>query len=357
MNNTHPQNTGDVQPTVSRKRDHVKLCVEQSVQFRGKTTGFERFDFVHQALPERNFDEIVTSGMFLGKPFLIPLMISCMTGGYPESERINRELAEVCASLQIHMGVGSMRQALESVDLHHTFRAARIAAPSIALVANIGAAEVAQPSLWDSISRLAEIIHADAMTVHLNPLQEALQPEGTPRFRGVLHGIEHFVSHLGIPVIVKEVGAGISGKTALQLLDVGVRYIDVAGAGGTSWAGVEILRTANQHHTSYFWDWGIPTADCLQMLKPLKEHHTFSLIASGGISSGIDIAKSFALGADLAGVARTALQILFDEGQQALANRLTQWQHQLKMVMFLTGASNLQELQAVELRSIAPIGA
>lgn len=340
--------------TVSRKREHVKLCVEQSVQFRAKTTGFERFDFIHQALPELNFDEISTTGHFLGKLFSMPLMISCMTGGYPESERLNRELAEVCSSLQLPMGVGSMRQALESDAFHHTFRAARLAAPSITLLANIGAAEVAQPALWDSILRLVDIIQADALTIHLNPLQELLQPEGTPRFRGVLQGIEHVVQHLMIPVIVKEVGAGISHQAASQLLNVGVHGIDVAGAGGTSWAGVEILRTAEPEPLSYFWDWGIATAECLQMIRPLKQKWEFSLIASGGITSGIDIAKSFALGADLTGVARIALQTLIDNGQQALAEKLLLWQRQLMMIMFLTGAGNLQELQQIPLRPINP---
>ncbi len=344
--NTSPTSSGK---TSSRKRDHVELCVESDVSFRQKTSGFERFEFVHNALPEIDFVEISTATTFLGKSVSFPLMISCMTGGYDEAERINREIAEVCESLQLPMGVGSQRQALENSVHHATFQAARRGAPTIALVSNIGATEVAKPHLWNKMHCIVDLIEADALTVHLNPLQELLQPEGSPTFRGVLAGIEHLVKTVGVPIIVKEVGAGISSKVAARLLDAGVAVIDVAGAGGTSWAGVEILRTENPQMVDAFWDWGIPTVDCLRQIFVLKHAHSFSLIASGGVHSGMDVAKSLALGADMTGVARVMLQILMQSGQQALHDLLIAWQRQLQSVMFLTGVATIAELQTVEL--------
>jgi isopentenyl-diphosphate delta-isomerase len=378
------------QQTISRKRDHVELCIGQNVAFRRKTSGFERVEFIHNALPELNFDEISLQTSFLGKTVSLPIMISCMTGGYAEAEDINRALAEVCEQLRLPMGVGSQRQALES-SLHHvSFRAARLAAPTIPLVGNIGAAEVAMPHLRPAFRRLVELIDADALTVHLNPLQELLQPEGTPCFRGVLEGIEELVRTLGVPIIVKEVGAGISADVARRLLDVGVRIIDVAGAGGTSWAGVEILRHSQQdnlHTTDEFWDWGIPTVECLLSIRPLKDAQKnaqkqvkpLTLVASGGVSSGVDVAKAIALGADMTGIARIALQTLTqmnsaatnasggnrkkknegtpryritssDQGQQALERMLRQWERDMRSVMFLTGASTLSALQRVPVR-------
>lgn len=344
--------------TPSRKRDHVELCVEERVTFRRTTSGFEQIEFVHNALPEVNFEDISTETVFLKKRVTFPLMISCMTGGYSEAERINRELAEVCEWLYLPMGVGSQRQALEHTSFHETFRVARRVAPSIPLVANIGGAEVAQPELWSEFHRLVDLIEADALTVHLNPLQELMQPEGTPRFKGVLRGIEHLcgAQGVGVPVIVKEVGAGLSGNVARRLLDVGVSVIDVAGAGGTSWAGVELLRARHdaheQQYRSAFWDWGLPTVECLQQIRPLKTEHDFTLVASGGIVSGIDIAKSLALGADMAAAARVLLQVLQEQGQEKLQTVLLGWKYQLQSVMFLTGAASVQKLHHVELRTV-----
>ncbi|MFA6456316.1 MAG: type 2 isopentenyl-diphosphate Delta-isomerase, partial [Bacteroidota bacterium] len=259
--------------TVSRKRDHVELTVKRNVSFRSKTAGFEEWEFVHNALPEIDRSEVDTSAVFLGKKLSFPLMISCMTGGYKEAEKINRDLAEVCEEFQIAMGVGSQRQAMEDSTYHSSFSIARIAAPTIPLIGNIGAAEVAKLKDVSPVLKLAELIRADAFAVHLNPLQEFLQPEGNTDFRGVLKGIEMLVKKLPIPVIVKEIGAGISWSVAERLANVGVRYIDVAGAGGTSWAGVEILRRSkdDREHWNPFWDWGIRTADALREVVQLKE--------------------------------------------------------------------------------------
>lgn len=334
--------------TPSRKRDHVALTVKKDVAFRGKSAGFEEWEFVHNALPEIDRSEIDTSVMFLNKKLSFPLMISCMTGGYPEAERINRKLAEACAEFGLAMGVGSQRQALEDRTYHSSFTAARSAAPSIPLVGNIGAPEVARMKDASDALRLVELIGADAFTVHLNPLQEFLQPEGNTNFRGVLNGIAMLVRTLPVPVIVKEIGAGISADVALRLTEAGVRYIDVAGAGGTSWAGVEILRRAKNDRQQWdpLWDWGIRTTDALRQVVPLKTSVPgLTVIGSGGITSGMDCAKAIALGADMTAVARPFIKTLMDDGEKALHLKLKQWIDECTAVMFLTGAPTIKALQ------------
>ncbi len=272
--------------TSSRKRDHVELAVKKDVAFRGKTAGFEEWEFIHNALPEIDFSGIDTATEFLGKKLSFPLMISCMTGGYAEAETINRQLAEVCEEFHLAMGVGSQRQAMESSAYHSSFSIARKAAPSIPLIGNIGAPEVAALKDHSPIVKLADMIRADAFAVHLNPLQEFLQPEGNTNFRGVLNGIEKLVKQLPIPVIVKEIGAGISKEVAERLVNVGVRYIDIAGAGGTSWAGVEILRRKKTEHADWdpFWDWGIRTTDALRDVVLLKKNIAGLVVISSVVS-------------------------------------------------------------------------
>lgn len=327
----------------------MDLCVDADVTYRAKSPGFERVEFVHNALPEIDLDDVSTATTFLGKPASLPLMISSMTGGYSEATRINRELAEVCQELSIPMGVGSQKQALESTEHHESFRIVRKAAPSIAITANIGAAEAARQDVRDTIHVLVDMVEANALTVHLNPLQELLQPEGTTSFRGVLHGIAQLASRLPIPVIVKEVGAGISASVARRLLDAGVAVIDVAGAGGTSWAGVELLRNSERAAFEALWDWGIPTVDCLRAIAPLRDSHTFTLVASGGIHSGLEMAKAIGLGADMCAAARVLLQALRHEGQDALRSRIALWQKQLRAAMFLTGSASIAQLQKADI--------
>jgi isopentenyl-diphosphate delta-isomerase len=357
-------------PTASRKKDHVDLCVNEHVTFRQKTSGFERISFVHNALPEMDFEEVKTEMTFLEKRVAMPLMVSCMTGGYAEAERINRELAEVCAEANIPMGVGSQRQALETTQFHDSFSIVRKVAPNIPITANIGGAEVAKSEVRTNLHRLVEMIEADALTVHLNPLQELMQPEGSPRFKGVLAGIEDLCKTLGVPVIVKEVGAGLSSGVAIALMSAGVRIIDVAGAGGTSWAGVEIMRskaTAHQvqnqiedRYKEIFWDWGLTTLECLQMLEEVRKFHKgfrkeVTVIASGGITSGLDVAKAISLGADVAAAARPFLQMLMDEGQTALAGMVRGWHYQLRATMFLTGVQSLGQLRQVRYNEAAHV--
>jgi len=346
-----------IQPdaTSSRKRDHVQRVIGNDVSFRQKTTGLERLDFVHNGLPELDYEDIVTDIWFLEKRCSMPLLVSSMTGGYAESERINRELGEVCQSFLIPMGIGSQRQALEDNRYIESFRSARRAAPDIPLFGNIGAAELVSGTSVDDVRRLADMVEADAFAIHLNPLQELMQPEGTPRFRGVLSAIEQLNRNLGLPVIVKEVGAGLSDDVVRRLLGVGVRIVDIAGAGGTSWAGVEILRGSDVVvDEAMFWDWGIPTAEALQAARPLCDASGATLIASGGIGSPRDIAISIALGAHIAGTARPILRCLMQQGQTQLFETLQIWQRNLKRIMFLVGVSTISDLRGVPLRIVVP---
>jgi isopentenyl-diphosphate delta-isomerase len=331
--------------TSSRKQQHVHLTLREDVAFQGKTTGLEKFDFVHNALPELDFAEIDPSSSFLGRRIAFPFLVSCMTGGYGEARSINRGLATVCEEMLIPMGVGSQRQALEDTRFHSSFSIVRKAAPSVPIIGNIGAAEVARLTSAGHICRLVEMIGADGFAVHLNPLQELLQPEGTPLFRGVLKGIALLVRELPVPVIVKEIGAGLSAEVVLRLLDAGVRYIDVAGAGGTSWAGVELLRRKDRGLHA-FWDWGIPTADAIRAAASLKTTaRPFTLIASGGVAAGIEAAKCIALGADLVGSARPMLKALKSRGTRGVRDLLASWAAELRAVMFLTGSRTLLDLQ------------
>jgi isopentenyl-diphosphate Delta-isomerase len=334
------------QPTVSRKKQHVDLTLSRDVGFRRKTTGLEQWEFLHNALPELDLSEIDTSIRFLEKTLSFPLMISSMTGGYADALRINRQLAEACESAGIAMGVGSQRQALEDTSYHRTFSVVRETAPSIPIVGNLGAAEVARLTDAGPALRLVELIAADGFAVHLNPLQELLQPEGSPMFRGVLRGIELLVARLPVPVIVKEIGAGLSAGVVRRLLEAGVTCIDVAGAGGTSWAGVEILRRKDRSFPDEFWDWGIPTASAVQSAAALKgQPWKFTLIASGGLATGLDTAKCIALGADCTACARPMLTALHARGVRGLRQLLEEWQRDLRGAMFLTGSRSIADLK------------
>jgi isopentenyl-diphosphate delta-isomerase len=342
--------------TSSRKQQHIDISLTKDVSFCTKTAGFERWDFLHNALPELNLSDVDPSTSFLGKKIAFPFIISSMTGGYADAIKINRQLAEVCAIKKIAMGVGSQRQALEDDQYHRSFSVVREVASTIPVFGNIGAAEVAKLRDASPILRLVELIHADGFAIHLNPVQELLQPEGDTNFRGVLAGIEMLVKAIPVPLIVKEIGAGISADVAQRLIDSGVTIIDVAGAGGTSWAGVEILRGKNKDgkrkkeevrlNSQEFWDWGIPTIDALRGVCIVKSKSSWvKVISSGGISNGIDIAKSLAFGADYAAVARPILKALANGGVKSVLRLFDTWECELKGAMFLTGSRSIAALQ------------
>ncbi|MBC8044853.1 MAG: type 2 isopentenyl-diphosphate Delta-isomerase [Rhizobacter sp.] len=366
--------------TASRKQSHIEICLTEPVDFTAQTNGFDSYRYAHNAVPETDFQSLTLNTKFLGHAIAYPVMISSMTGGYGGARFINGALAEVCQSLQIPLGVGSMRQALENKMHRESFSVVRRMAPSIPVYANIGAAEVAKGLTAKEINLLTGLVRADAIIVHLNAAQELFQPEGDTNFRGVLAGLERLTKLTALPVIAKEVGSGISAAAAARLIDAGVRAIDVAGAGGTSWQKVEALRYTEQHGTDErfsdsamqeFLNWGIPTATCLEQLCELKSERpdTFSeveIISSGGIKNGIEIAKSISLGAAIAASAKPVLQALMpadkamnvqtaktpnhlDAGQVAAEALILQWMRDLRAVMFLTGAASVDELARIPL--------
>ncbi len=334
----------DKSKTSKRKKEHLELCLTDDVSFKGKSTGFEKYEFNHYAITEVDITQIDFRTKFLGKKINLPFLISCMTGGTSKAENINAQLAIVAEELKIPIGVGSQRQALEDKDFVDSFKTVRENAPSVPVLGNIGAAQVLQLKTVDPFKKLVEMIEANALVIHINPLQELLQKEGEPNFTGLLNKIKMIVKKLGVPVIIKEVGSGISKQAAVKLLDAGVRGIDVSGAGGTSWAGVEILRNKNSNE-NYFWDWGIPTSYCIKETYKLKENYKFTLIGSGGIKNGMDAAKAFALGADVVASARLILQTLDKSGVEGTVNYINDVFNDISKVMYLTGSYNLKQLR------------
>lgn len=334
--------------TRRRKKEHVEIVLNKDVGHRRKSSGFDRYDFIHDALPELSLDDIDPRTSFLNRPLDLPLLITGMTGGYPGAVKINAGLAAVCQEKKIALGLGSQRQMLEDRTQWNSFRVARKKAPDIPLIGNIGATHVIDHEAADRVKQLAELIEADAIAVHLNALQEAVQPEGTADFRGVLRGIERVVATSPVPVIVKETGAGISADVAQRLIDAGVTIIDVSGAGGTSWSAVESFRKNNRKSrlAARFRDWGIPTADCVVQLARFRE---IFVIASGGIRDGVDIAKAIALGAALAGMARPLLHAFAAHGKKGLAAEIDAIRDELRLAMFLTGSASLTQLRQAPL--------
>ncbi len=330
--------------TESRKADHIRICLEEDVQFRQTTNGLERYHFDHCCLPEIDRSEIDISTTFLGKLMNAPLLISSMTGGTQEAKTINCRLATVAQHYRLAMGVGSQRVAVENPDVSDTF-VVRKYAPDILLFANLGAIQLNYNYGLDECLRVVDLLEADALILHLNPLQECIQPKGDTNFRGVLDKIETLCKKLPVPVIVKEVGNGISAKMAHKLIGAGVAAIDVAGAGGTSWALVESERADNvlqRRLGRTFADWGVPTADCITGIRNIAPD--IPLIASGGLRHGVDVAKAIALGADIAGLAMPFLQAatsseatLYDLAKVLIA--------EISTVLFCTGNATLEQLQ------------
>ena len=331
--------------TSLRKEEHLDICLQQDVAFKEKTTGFERFYFVHNALPEINFSEVDCSTYFLDKPLSFPMMITAITGGFREAEKINAELAQVCEAQQIALGLGSQRQACENSNYWRSFSVVRDKAPTIPIVGNIGAAQVARLSDTEIIQHLVDLIKADALAVHLNPLQELLQPEGSTDFSNSLISIRDVIRELDVPVIVKEVGAGISATVAKYLVEIGVHAIDVAGVGGTSWALIEGERSPHgsikKEAASHFFDWGIPTPCAILEVSSLDT----ITIGSGGVRSGLDAAKCIALGAHAAGAARPFFVSALSEGVEGIVKKLETFIYELKVALFLTGSLTPSQLR------------
>ncbi|MDW0297629.1 MAG: type 2 isopentenyl-diphosphate Delta-isomerase [Nitrososphaeraceae archaeon] len=329
-----------------RKKEGIVIPLTKNVQAKESSTYLEYVKLIHNALPEIDYDVVEITQNFLNHNFKAQIIIDSMTGGTPEATKINSRLSLVAEKFGLGMGLGSQRAGLLSSELAETYSIARSNAPSTFLVANIGGAQLSKGLKVQEIKNMIEMIEADALVVHLNPLQELIQPEGEPKYKGVLSKIKEICANFDIPIIVKEVGAGISMEVAKKLESAGVSAINVAGSGGTSWAGVEKLRAETAHDSNkinlgeLFWDWGIPTA---VSLIEVRDSVKIPVIASGGIRNGLEIAKCIALGANMCGMAFPFLRHA-SKSFESLCEFTNKTLIELKNMMFLVGSKNIAEL-------------
>ena len=329
--------------TGKRKVDHIRICLDQKAQAKNVTAGFEDIQLVHRALPEINKAKISLSTTFLGKKFNAPIIVGAMTGGAKEAIQINASIAEAVEQLGLGMGLGSQRAAIENEKLEITYNIARKKAPNAFLIANVGGVQLVHGYGLKEVKKIVEMIDADAVAIHLNALQEAVQPEGQTNFQGVLAKIAEIAGAIDTPVIVKETGAGISAEDAEALENAGVKAIDIGGLGGTSFAAVEYYRST-AHEDVYlgeaFWDWGIPTAvSLIENAQSVK----LPLIASGGVRSGTDIAKALGLGASLASISQPILETAA-KGKMETIIKLNCLIEELRNVLFLVSAEKIIDL-------------
>ncbi|WP_456274884.1 type 2 isopentenyl-diphosphate Delta-isomerase [Bacillus sp. AK031] len=334
--------------TEKRKTEHIDICLTQEVESDEMTTGLEAFRFQHNALPEVDFSEIDLSTSLFNKRLKAPFLISSMTGGTETAARINETLAKTAEKRGWAMGVGSMRTTIEKEQTAYSYDV-RKHAPTIPVLANIGAVQFNYGYGLEQCQRAVDLIKADALILHLNSLQEVFQPEGDTNFKELLPKIEKVAKSLSVPVGVKEVGMGISGAAARRLYEAGVSFIDVAGAGGTSWIRVEAYRSKDPlraEAAAAFQDWGIPTAESLMQIK--KELPGVPLYASGGLKNGVDAAKAIALGADLAGFGRSLLPNAALSDEEALAAQFQRIEFELRTAMFGIGVASIDQLKGTE---------
>jgi len=331
----------------NRKVDHIQICLEKNVQARHATTGFEDVSFVHKALPEIEKDKINLFTVLFDHKFSAPLIVGAMTGGTPEAMKINSIIAEAVEETGLGMGVGSQRAAIEDPKLEKTFSVVRKKAATAFLVANIGGPQLVKGYGIKEAEKAVNMIEADALAIHLNPLQEVVQPEGETNYAGALERIGEIAKALDIPIIIKETGSGIAAEEAKMLENVGVAGIDVAGVGGTSWAAVEYHRAketqdeSRQRLGEVFWDWGIPTA---VSIVEVAQSVDLTVIASGGVRTGIDVAKAIALGAGLSSLTSPILRpatVDIKEVKQTLQLMI----EELRNTMFLVGVDSIQKLK------------
>ncbi|WP_225442738.1 type 2 isopentenyl-diphosphate Delta-isomerase [Paenibacillus lycopersici] len=337
--------------TAKRKGEHIRICLQEQVHNTGAGTGFDGYRFRHQALPEIDFRGIDPSVSFLGRRLSAPLLISSMTGGTAETALINERLAAAAEARGWALGLGSMRAAIENEALAASFRMRKLA-PSVPIIANLGAVQLNYGYGVEQCRRAVELAEADALVLHLNSLQEVFQPEGNTDFRGLLHRIGEVCRWLDVPVGIKEVGWGIDAETAAALLEAGASFIDVAGAGGTSWSQVEKYRARDElraHAAGAFSDWGTPTADCVRDIRAALPDA--AVIASGGLATGVDAAKAIALGADLAAFGRSLLAGAADPeagSADALAGQMARIEFELRAAMFGIGADSIRRLRETD---------
>ncbi|WP_062350450.1 type 2 isopentenyl-diphosphate Delta-isomerase [Bacillus kwashiorkori] len=327
-----------------RKSEHIQIVLNEKVTGDEITTGFESVRFLHNALPEIDFNEIDTRTNFFGIPQKTPLMISSMTGGAELAEQINRNLAIAAEERGWILALGSSRALIESSEYHTSFQLRKYA-KTTPIIANLGAVQLNYGFTVDECRQIIEITEANALVLHLNSLQEVIQPNGDTNFKNLLPKIEQLCSKLAVPVGVKEVGWGIDGKVAKSLVDSGIAFIDVAGAGGTSWSQVEMFRSKDiirKTAAQCFSNWGIPTVHSILSVR--SEISSTPVIASGGIKTGLDVAKSLAIGANFAGLGRSLLKEA-TESPEALLQLMDIRELELKMAMFAIGARTIEELR------------
>jgi isopentenyl-diphosphate delta-isomerase len=334
----------------SRKDDHININLEQDVQSH-LSSGLDGLRFIHNALPDLDLHEIDLSQSIFGRKVSLPVLISSMTGGTEKAQKINQSLAVAAEEFGLAMGVGSQRAALEDDSIIQTFKI-REYAPNILLFANLGAVQLNYGYGVDDCKKAVDMIGADSLILHLNPLQEAIQPEGNTNFKGLLNKIEQVCRGLPVPVVIKEVGWGISADLAVKLVECGVSGIDVAGAGGTSWSQVERFRLENQFDKDIadaFIGWGIPTAEALIAVR--ERVAGIPVFASGGLKSGMDIAKTLALGADLAGMAGVFLRAVA-RSEDYLSETIRSIEKIIRIAMFVTGSPNLETFSQGKIQKI-----
>ena len=334
-------------PTQRRKKEHLQLCLDIDAVSSRFGTGLERYAFLHDALPEIDIAEIDLTAMLLGRPLKAPLLISSMTGGFELGGKVNRNLAAAAQELGIAMGVGSQRVALEEASVADSFKV-RDLAPDILLLANLGAVQLNYGYGVEHCRQAVRMIEADALILHLNVLQEAVQPEGNRNFKGLGEKIALVCREVGVPVMAKEVGSGISAEVALRLKRAGVRAIDVAGRGGTSWYAVEAKRAAKRGAPQElsFADWGIPTGETLAQVRQAVPD--LEIVASGGVRTGLDVAKAIALGADVAAIGQPLLAPALESPEKVI-KFLRALIYEIKVAMLCAGAQNLAALKKAPL--------
>ena len=327
--------------TESRKLEHIKICLKENVE--SNYTGFEDVMLIHNPLPEIDFDEINLEIDFLGKKLRAPFLIASMTGGHREALEINKNLAAAVEETGIGMGVGSQRAAIEDKTLADSFLVVREYAPTSFIYANIGMPQVVKHGI-EVVEKAVEMIDADAVAIHLNFLQEVIQPEGEKNARGCIEALKEVCREIKVPVIVKETGAGITLDAAQKLKKIGVSAIDVGGKGGTSWSGVETYRTKDEVSKMVgkdFWDWGIPTA-----FSVVDTYRILPVIATGGLRSGLDVAKALCLGA-IAGSAALPFLSPAANSETDVKKKIDYFMNGLRVAMFLTGCENVEKLRDI----------
>ncbi len=327
--------------TADRKLEHIKICLEKNVE--SKYTGFEDVMLIHKALPEINYDDINTEVKFFGKKLSAPFLIASMTGGHKETIEINKNLAKAVEELNLGMGVGSQRAAIEDSSLVESFTVVRDYAPTAFIYANVGISQILEHGV-EFAEKAIEMIDADALALHLNFLQELIQPEGNVNAQGCIDAIKDVCKSVKVPVIIKETGAGICREIGLAIKKAGASALDVGGKGGTSWSGVESYRVKDEITRKIgrdFWNWGIPTAFCVA-----EVYDILPTIATGGIRCGLDIAKALALGAKLASAALPFLRPATTSSEE-VKKTLKYFIKGLKTAMFLTGCETVNELRKV----------